>query len=443
MSNSGELYPGSGIWLLPLPKKWKHDPKHWKRGNIYRLQGDLGFQVREGFVAEAIDKLGLKRMNQIRQLQFITGVFVGSSTCDHTGSHLFGHTRFPHVLRAAVLHLQILVKAGVEDRETVILGVWAELMHDMFLCAGGDSWKAFVQVDLFEEDNGFAGKLWQHHAKGWSELCQQHGLDPASSASRIEEIIHGQGLSGEIHEIADTASYILGDLEAMRKFVQRTGILNFNHILEFAASHEWDVWARIKLYGEKAVVQDLVRLGNFIQLRALLWQGLYNLPEAKFIELFLRNIAYPCLLEAKAFRKSSLLQKGDRWLLALLKKKLSLQSLERADFLGGRWPQVRRFDDLPAAQMFEAEMVAAGALTLLAKPTDFQRTSSKLRTYTVFGQDEEPRTFETEGPSEEVAEILEIVARANVGSHYVYYVREPNISLAMREAWRRARLRWK
>lgn len=438
---SVEIFPGSGITLLQIPTSHK-DSNEWCLGAIVRLSGDVGFRVGPGFVADAIGLLGLGRMGDIHQLQFITGVMVGSDAHGVLGSHQFPHTRLPHVLRAAVLHLQILMRAGVQDRRTVILGVWAELMHDAFLCAGGDSWKGSVQVDLFEEDSNFVLKLWHYYAAGWTALCRRYGFDPVSSGTYVERIVHGKGQGGEIHEVVDTASYMLGDLRAIDEFVKRSGVKHFDEILQFAKVHAWDVWTDICLLSAKVVVQDAQKLGNFIQLRALLWRWLYSYPEAKFVELLLHNIVYPYLLQIRAFPKSVLLQKGDSWLLKILAKRMGLRSVERIDLLGG-WPNVQRFATQAEAQTFEAKLVAQGSVfTLLVGSHDIQQTSSKLGTYYVLSSEENLESFATAGNPQQVAVIVDLVESANEAVWYVFWVKSPALSRAMSEAWRQARLRW-
>ncbi|MBP6859066.1 MAG: hypothetical protein KBC69_00370 [Candidatus Magasanikbacteria bacterium] len=439
-----ELFPGSGIWPLLSPLPQNHtDPRGLVLNRPYRLEGRKGFVVREGFVLDCIRHLGLKRMAGISQLQFISGALVTDCMRDIAGRHTFLHTRLPHVLRAAVFHLYIAQSCKL-DRDSVIVGVWSELMHDMFLCCGGDSWKASKQAELFDEDIAFAAKLLRGHLLGWNSLCEKYNFHPRETAYHVEAIVHGKGFGGAVHEVADTYSYIVGDLEAITQFVRRTGVSEFDAILAFASSCLWNIWTCVQREGDYLVVIDQEKLGNFIKLRALLWHGLYGSPSAKFLETFLRKVAYPYLLQVRAFRKSSLLKQGDRWLLRLIGKKMGFKpsAFERVDAVGS-WPRMECFSSFQAAQVFEGQLAERGFLTVLASPDDFQKVGSKLGVYMVMDDAGEVAPFDGVGHPEKVDEIKALVASANVKNWYVYWVKSPRWSVALQTAWRLAREKWR
>ena len=125
-----------------------------------------------------------------------------------------------------------------------------------------------------------------------------------------------------------------------------------------------------------------------------------------------------------------------------LKQRVDLNSLDRVDLFGAA-PQVQCFGGQQEAQSFEVEMAEHAALTLLVGPKDFQRTSSKLGTYYVLGPGGALGTFQEFGRAAQVAEILDLVAHANISSWYVFWVQNPTLSEQMSKAWRAARLRWK
>ena len=243
---------GGGLVLLTNKtaarnRKWTRS-QAWSEGNfeLYRAYalGDRTFCVGPtGLVVDALNPVKLMRMEDIRQLQLLTSVCVDGRAKRAMAFHTFPHNRLIHNLRAGALH-GIIGKACGLNQDELNVGVLADSMHDVFTCAGGDSWKDINhQKTLFDEDNDFAGKIFRYSGDGWRWLCKKHGLDPERAAQTVQEIVNGQGLRGEIHEIADTASYMLGDVEEIERACSRQKDIpqNFVEILR-AARHSWDIW---------------------------------------------------------------------------------------------------------------------------------------------------------------------------------------------------------
>ena len=404
---------------------------------------DRAFCVEPGLVYDALSLIGLGRLGRIYQLQNLTVAEIGAKLRNLDWPHHFLHTRLTHSLRAGALHGIMAEPCGLSEEERVV-GVLGDSGHDMFTCAGGDSWKDVThQKTLFDEDDKFAEKIFRYYDSGWRELCRKYGFDPEKTALEIQDIVDGKGLRGQIHEVADTASYMLGDLAEIKKAYARVGGQKFHEIIS-ASEDDWDVWNHIKVENDQLVVTDPLVLENFLRLRVLLWANLYQNPAAKFLELLAREIVYPYLINHNLINLAELPIQRDPWLYSLVEREMGLASgtWNRLDLLG-TFPRCISFLTWGQAMDFEDHLHALNDFTLVFSVKDFQETKSKTGKYLIKGLDGNLATFKEARPTD--AEKIEDIAWKSTSPAepvQVCWVEKPAIPNTLRAAWEEARARW-
>ena len=440
-SSEKERRLGGGLVLLPSDTKLS-STELFALHKAYSL-ADRAFCVEEGLISHAIRPLNLLRMADVHQLQTLTVAEISDKLVGLESPHRFLHNRLVHNLRAGALHGLIAGQCGLSAEE-IAVGILAECMHDNFTCAGGDSWKGIDHPGtIFDEDDKFAEKIFRYYGAGWQSLCQKYGFNPEATAQEMQDIIDGRGLRGQIHEIADTASYMLGDLAEIKKAYARVGGQKLQQIIS-ASSDGWDVWNYLKVIGAQLVVTDPWVLENFLKLRVILWENLYQNPAAKFLELLAREVVYPYLLSRKAIDLAELPVRGDTWLYNLIEKEMGLAAgtWERLNLLGA-FPRRIACATWTQAHDFEDHLYAQGCFTLMFSVKDFQITKSKTDKYFVKDLDGNAASFRDMYPTKAGA-IEEIARKSTLPDERVSvcWVKNPVISDNMRQAWQEARARW-
>ena len=440
---------GGGLVLLPNNAV----PYSTGKFALYKAISVAGraFMLEPGLVADAMDELNLWRMDGVGQLQNLTLVGITDFANSMELPHCFSHKRLVHNVRAGAVGGLIARKCGLSKKEMDKLAL-GESMHDTFIPAGGDSWKGLDhQGTIFDEDHNFVKKISEYYGAGWERLCCKYGFDPEKTAQEMDDIVNGRGLLGQIHEIADTASYMLGDLEEIAKVCKRPGVhlagglgLNFQELLYCSSRLSWNVWDYIKVQDGQLVITKPWVLHNFLELRVRLWANLYNNPAAKFLELLARQIAYPFLLARNQVDLAKLPVQTDAWLHDLLEKEMGLDSKSwtRLDLLG-KFPQRMTFATWAEALKFEAEKYAEGAFTLVFSVQDFQTTKSKIDKYLVNSKNGIV-TFQEAWPTH-ARHIDRIAQVANSPREpvNVCWVEKPVVPAGLCQAWEEARAKWR
>jgi hypothetical protein len=433
---------GGGLVLLPGDA----EPFPTESFALYKAFSldDRTFCVEPGFVFDTITRLNLSRLDDICQLQLLSVAEVVDEPRRIELPHIFSHKRLTHSLRAAALHGIMAAQCGFSREETAV-GILAECMHDGFICAGGDSWKEInCQQTLFDEDDKFAEKIFRYHDSNWRLFCRKYGFISEQTAKTLDDIVSGRGLRGQIHEVADTASYMLGDLAEIKKAHARLGGRNLQQIL-LASQDEWDVWNYVKIAGGKLTATNHLVLGNFLRLRTILWMRLYNNPAVKFLELLCREIIYPYLINRKRIDLAELPKLNDGWLYGLAEQEMGLAAgaLSRLDLLGAfprrafcvTWSQAMDFED----QFYSRE----NSFTLVFSTKDFPKTKSKTDKYYVRGLDGKTAAFKDAYPTD--SEQIETIIQESISHAFpaqIYWVEKPVIPDNLRQAWEEARARW-
>lgn len=432
-----------GVSLLP-GKVVKNSPRKFNLGVAYSL-GQDAFCLEAGLAQDVFIFAKLARLEQISQLQFLSVLPLNGHGIRGLYPHTFGHNRLAHSLRVAALAVVAGKNRGLDENAKEKLLV-AGLLHDAFTCAGGDSWKDInCQGSLFDEDNDFAAKIFRYFGAGWKTLCARYGWNPETMAAEIADIVAGKGLLGGFQEIADTASYMLGDLEEIRRTTRRhKNPQDFARIL-LAAESSWDIWNCLYLSGDKVVVADPVALNDFLKLRILLWVDFYQNPAIKYLELLAQRIVYPYMVDKKLIKISELPTKTNWHLFGTICRHMGWADvqIQHLDVLGA-FPKLKSFADWDEALVFEEEKYNAGAVTLIYDTRLFPPIKSKVDKYSVMSKDGQAQTFADAYP--EHANAIEKIARQATAPEkpvYVAWVENPKISDNYRRAWESARARWK
>ncbi|OGH91220.1 MAG: hypothetical protein A2534_00825 [Candidatus Magasanikbacteria bacterium RIFOXYD2_FULL_39_9] len=418
---------------------------------VLPLDRSVSFSFSSGLLSDAIHLLGLDRSLKGRnQLQLISWALIGETANPFVGPHTFCHTRWNHSLLAAAIFQLIGAKVRVGERELVV-GQLAALLHDMWLLSGGDSWKSANQqkamagqLSMCDEDDGFMQKMLQLNGKEWRKLCKRHGLNAHVTLKEVQSIVWGNGLRGQIQEIADTASYMLGDLAEISRIANRHGVENFGKILSFANDNPWDIWHYTHLVDDKVVVLKPEVLENFLWLRALLWGGVYNTPATKFLELLMHKVVYPYLVEEGMVDLKGLLKQDDAWLWNIVEDVFGWPSdaVFNLDLLGG-WPMRREFDFKKDLLECENELRAKGCFTLVVDPGDFQISKSKTDKYNVLDRYGKAVPYSLGFPVQSAVLEESFKKRVNYHRFQLYWVENPqNITPQFEKAWARAVHRW-
>lgn len=259
----------------------------------------------------------------------------------------------------------------------------------------------------------------------------------------MQGIVEGKGLRGQIHEIADTASYMLGDLAEIKKAYARVGGQKFQAIIS-ASQDDWDVWNHLKVLNGQVVITNHWVLENFLRLRVMLWANLYQNPAYKFLDLFSRQIVYPYLISRQRINLAELPVQSDVWLHNLVEREMGLARgmFARLDLLG-EFPKRESFITWSQAMDFEDHLQALGSFTLVFSTKDFQETKSKTDKYFVEGFDGNAVAFKEAHPTS--AESIDTIARqitSSIDPVQVCWVEHPVIPNNLRQAWEEARARW-
>lgn len=435
---------GGGISLLS-GKVVKNSPQIFNLGVAYSLGRDA-FCVETGLAQDVFTFAKLARLEQISHLQFLSVLPLNGHGIRGLYPHTFGHNRLVHSFRTAVLAVVAGKNCGLDEstKEELLI---AGLLHDVFTCAGGDSWKDInCQGTLFDEDNDFAAKIFRYFGESWKDLCNYYGWDADEMAANIADIVAGKGLLGGFQEIADTASYMLGDLEEIRRTTRRhKNPQDFARILQ-AAEHIWDIWKRVSVCQGKVVVTDPVALNNFLVLRILLWVEFYQNPRIKYLEQLMLRIVYPYMVDKKLIKISELPTKTSKYIIEIVCRHMGWADVQirNLDVLGA-FPKLKAFADWSEAVAFEEEKYRVGAATLIYDARQFQLTKTKVDKYLVIGQDGQAQTFASAYP-EHASAIEEIACKATAprnGGVQVAWVENPKISDNYRRAWEMARAKWR
>jgi len=253
----------------------------------------------------------------------------------------FKHTRWMHsILTAAILDV-VLARNGfsIKERASLVL-IFA--CHDIATPAGGDSVKRVDPQNLDEELNfSWLLKHWGLDKK-WKK---EFGFDLVFAQSVVENV----GLFGELLDVIDKIAYTALDCFAV-------GSMRSGKIRDLCMANPlvMDIWQDIKFSPDKKsfTFSDPERLFNFLLLRAYEFQELLFNPQARGLDLFLKDLVQP-LYDKGVITKEQLLTQDDYWLRHILEEYYpeKMRSCIEPDFLSSR-----KFKTLKEQKRFMAKI---------------------------------------------------------------------------------------
>lgn len=329
--------------------------------------------------------LGLKYLDGIHQLPFITPEQIGPRRM--AGPHWMSHSRLDHSLLHADLMQRLGTKLNLPD-PLVRLGVLLGLTHDQAIPPGGDSTMNYFSLrrrrNEVDEDNQFMTRFSLHH-DAWRALARDFCL-PDEFEQLLLAGIRGQGILGELHELADTLSYLTLDSEALRereravksaqlsdntkRALELTGNELRRRLLESARRLETSDSLHL-------VIDDTDALEDLLEARILLWQEVYTSRWHKYLEGLYLELLCPHLALQGRLDPRILRDRTDEWLFAQIGEHFGRTDFAyRLEAIAEHGPEVCLYHDRTTLLHNEAELFAAGAFTLVTH----QRAQAQVKT---------------------------------------------------------------
>ena len=202
-------------------------------------------EVNHPLYLEAHQAFPLTRLTDIRALGFLTPIGLEEFQLS-TG---YDHNRYEHSLLVARTLEHVMNRNNFSDL-AIAHGVVAGLLHDIATPAGGDAVKAIDREALDEED------FWSEMVTDSTEqFFQKHNLSP----SAIDDIIHNQGVIGQLLDVVDRIAYTTLDTY---KIHGANALLSLQTIAGLSDS------IRVNPSDHRVYFDDDYLLRTFLQLRA-------------------------------------------------------------------------------------------------------------------------------------------------------------------------------
>ncbi|MBP9728297.1 MAG: hypothetical protein KBD27_02880 [Candidatus Moranbacteria bacterium] len=210
-------------------------------------------------------------------------------------------------------------QVGLSEYEIRHLQV-AALTHDVLTPAGGDSVKP-IDFAAFDEDVHYE-EVFRNNQE-WDAVREKYELDESLLAS----IVNGQGVLGQLLDIADKTSYVAHDLDAYlmmadprkySKIVPPQGLLDIWDLRKATGPEACKLWDKVRIIDGKVVITDPKKLAGFLKLRALMFRHLYQNPRARYREQMLAILVLEPFYHDGTVTREQLLKMGDYELEQLL-----------------------------------------------------------------------------------------------------------------------------
>ncbi len=284
-------------WMRHLSPDMRSDIRHrWITSDnfdplwIFWYQRGLGFSFgiwTDGFVHDIAIAFNLFRLGCVRQLGFLHDPVVNDLTADVGMAENFHHSRLAHVAKVGAVAGLIARQIKLPPKLTRIV-IAAGLTHDKLTPAGGDSVKPIDPAGL--DEDAHYHEIFENNPY-WEQVSQRHGLD----ADLLIRTVNGQGLLGQILDLADKTTYVAHDAEAYLKWnhPKKFGITPPPGFMEIAELYRklrqtsCRLWDCVEIVAGQLVITNPKRLAGFLKLRALMFKYLYFNPRARYREQML------------------------------------------------------------------------------------------------------------------------------------------------------------
>lgn len=226
----------------------------------------------DGLAQNACETFNLYRLSDIKQLGFLNAPPYNDNLVMQRQS-ISDHSRFTHSLDVYAVGSLIasnlgLIGSSMNTVQTLLIA------HDALSPAGGDSVKDIDPIGL-DEDSNF-GWLLEQRRDQFVDYAKKYHVD----AEVLKTAMLGQGLFGQVLDVADKIAYVARDLMACRHHLE-SGVAHDQFGARSLLMHMerypyvcsiWD--SVVEQYGQIAF-DDPVRLAAFLKVRLLLFRELY------------------------------------------------------------------------------------------------------------------------------------------------------------------------
>ncbi len=404
-----------------------------------------------GLVADVYDTFKLSHLERIHQLQFMTPERLDPRLLPLT--HGFQHTRWEHSVGAAWI-MEGLGQRLKLDEPLIKLAVILDLLHDHALPPGGDATKNLYHqrgmMQKVDEDAQFLSRF-DRFKTSWLTLKTKYEL-PENSRELLGLGIKGIGILGEMHDVADTLSYLSLDTDAIARYRDEVDHAMYSpglhQALELAdESPGRNVIESARLVVSEGrprlVIDDVDGLARMLELRFRMWFELYTAREHKYLEFLYIELLGPELMRRGRLTTTRMRDRGDDWLHEEIATVFGhTELLLRHQTIAKQGPETLCFDTPKQVLEAEREAFEAGAFTLLAHRRVQARTSNKTNKYFVqVGGEVLP--FSQAVP-ERMRALEEIAQQFKDRQPWGLYRTSPPYELPEkhREIWLKARTRW-
>lgn len=396
----------------------------------------------DSFIGDVLKIPLVQRLLGIHQLQWLTWLRLEPGIAPRREkSHRFKHNRLVHSLWSVVFRALVNQILGITGPQA-LLGLLVELVHDFFTPAYGDILKV-IAPHLFDEDDLIEGLFETDSA--WKDLCDKHDLPP-EALSTIFDALHGKGVDGQIHELLDTLSYVLNDLDGLHGAWERLGEhvpTYFGEAICSPIRAALSIWQKVALKDGRVFITDPVALRDFLLLRVELWRNIYCNPANKVLELLYRQVIIPTVfLRQDRLTRQDLLSHDDAWLAAFIKQETGFVGLETLTPQGGPPFQIQFFEIWDAGREAECAAAARGIFTVLTSTAGDQPIKPKL-CFNAIGESGLIQPFREAYPAL-AQEVIDRAATPACPPIHLITLEHPErvFSPVMMEQWRQIRKTW-
>ncbi|MFA9262311.1 MAG: hypothetical protein ACEQSB_03060 [Undibacterium sp.] len=353
-------------WTKRLAKNMQGSLRHlWLTGEwfdplwIIQYRRGLGFSFAvecDGFIHDVAEALNVFRLGEIRQLGFLHDPVVNDNTADIGLAENFHHTRLLHsstvMATAALIAHQIRLPKSLTRHLLV-----AALTHDILTPAGGDSVKP-IDPDGLDEDKHYP-EAFRNNPR-WEVVRKRYGLDETLLAKTVA----GQGLLGQLLDVADKTTYVDHDVDAylkwnnprkFRQLVPPAGFVEIWQLWKKLGQKACRLWDSLELIEGRLVITNPSRLAGFLRLRALMFRHLYFNPRARYREQMLALLVIEPLYHEGRLTRGMLLQMTDYDLMRWIDRETNCDIKEH----------LSRSDRAPVIESFATEEAALARLRTL------------------------------------------------------------------------------
>ncbi len=284
-----------------------------------------------GLVNDAIDSLGLWRLQGVRQLATLHPP--NQAVCPAEPHPCrFAHTRLLHVSNVCALITLMANNAELPAWQTRHAKV-AALAHDKLTPAHGDAVK-MIDPPSFDED----ANVRQAFADAKAEaFLKRHSLD----VDLLVRAIQGGGVLGRLLNIADKIAYVADDVVNYLAACDPNGSADYKRAyLEMAAfvgerRLVCGLWDCVRLSTGQAYFEDAARLADFLTLRAMAFRDIYRSASMRHYEVFIDRVVVGHLYRAGQLTAADLLRMADTELDAVVAEFIGVGQIIRSPHLLG------------------------------------------------------------------------------------------------------------